>query len=135
MSEPIEGSGAAAVGAHSKDAMEGSQDRALPDQGRSGSASSGRGVSSASGKAEDIGGSVRSAADAVRSAADQASEGASRLATTAQEGVSRAGRQAYRQGAQAGAYVGDVVRSEPLIMLAAVGALGFALGLLVGRRQ
>ncbi len=134
MSEPIEGSGAAAVGAHSKDAMEGSHGRTPPDQGRSQSASSGHGVSSASNKAEDVGASVRGVSDAVRSTADQACQGDARLATTAQEGISRAGRQAYQQGAQAGEYVGGMVRGDPLIALAAAGVLGFALGLFIGRR-
>lgn len=134
MSKPIEGGGAAAVGAHSKDAMEGSHGPTPPDQGRSQSASSVHGVSSASGEAEDLGASVRGAFDAVRSIADQARQEDARLATTAQEGISRAGRQAYRHGAQAGEYVGGMVKGDPLIALAAVGVLGFALGLFIGRR-
>lgn len=125
MSERLEGTGAAAVGAHSKDAMNDPQNRTPPNQGRS---------ESTSGEADSLGASIRSASDVAGSAAGRAGQEASRLATSAQEGISRAGRQAYRQGAQAGSYVGERVRSDPLIALAVVGALGFALGLLVGRR-
>lgn len=78
--------------------------------------------------------SLRGASDAVRSAAGTAGQEAARLASTAQDSISRAGREAYRQGAQASQYVDGAVRNDPLIALAVVGALGFALGLLVGRR-
>jgi ElaB/YqjD/DUF883 family membrane-anchored ribosome-binding protein len=128
MSEPLEGTGAAAVGAHSKDAMTDPQNPTPPHQGRSESASGG------SGETDGLGASIRGASDAAKSAAERAGQEASRLATSAGEGISRSGRQAYRRGAQAGSYVGETVRSDPLISLAVVGALGFALGLLIGRR-
>jgi ElaB/YqjD/DUF883 family membrane-anchored ribosome-binding protein len=134
MSEPIEGSGAAAVGAHSKDAMQGSSSRTHSDHGRSGSAALEDGASGAPNKVDDLGASLRGASDAARSAAGTAGQEAARLASTAQDGISRAGREAYRQGAQASQYVGGAVRSDPLIALAVMGALGFALGLLIGRR-
>ena len=56
------------------------------------------------------------------------------MARSAGEGLSRAGGQAYRQGAQASEAVGGMVRADPLPALLVAGAVGFALGLLIGRR-
>jgi Na+/H+-translocating membrane pyrophosphatase len=68
------------------------------------------------------------------STASRAGEEAVRAAKAAQEGISRASRLAYRQGAEAGEYVGSLVKSDLLLTLSGAGALGFALGLLVARR-
>jgi ElaB/YqjD/DUF883 family membrane-anchored ribosome-binding protein len=66
--------------------------------------------------------------------ASEAAASASDMARSAGASLSRAGGQVYRQGAQTGEYVGGLVRSDPLLALLGAGALGFALGLLVGRR-
>jgi ElaB/YqjD/DUF883 family membrane-anchored ribosome-binding protein len=134
MSDRIEGSGAAAVGAHSKDAMGTPYGSKSLDQGKPGPGVAPDQGSAASGAAQDLAASARGVADAARSAAGRAGDEAIRAAKVARDGVSRVGGRAYREGAQAGEYVSDLVRSEPLMVLAAVGALGFALGLLIGRR-
>ena len=134
MSDQIQGGGAAAVGAHSKDAIGTSHGGQPLDQGKPGPGAAPDQGSAASGTADDLLASACDVADAARSAAGRAGDEVIRTAKVARDGVSRAGGRAYREGAQAGEYVGDLVRSEPLIVLTAVGAVAFALGLLVGRR-
>ena len=133
MSDRTDGTAAAAVGAHSKDAMEALHGGKLPDQNTPGTGEPDR-SSGTSDKADDLGASVRSVSDAATSAASRAGEEVVRATKTAREGISRASGQAYRQGAEAGEYVGSLVKSDPLLALLGAGALGFALGLLVGRR-
>jgi ElaB/YqjD/DUF883 family membrane-anchored ribosome-binding protein len=118
MSGQIQGTGAAAVGAHSKDAM----------QPREGAQPAGQGKS-------DTGtGAARKVANNAMDAASQAGTSAAAMAKTVGQSASRAGEQAYRQSARTGEYVGSLVRSDPLLALVGAGALGFALGLLIGRR-
>jgi hypothetical protein len=100
-----------------------------PGTGRPDRSSAGR-----SDEADDLGASVRSVSDAAMSTASRAGEEAVRAAKTAQEGISCASRLAYRQGAEAGEYVGSLVKSDLLLTPSGAGALGFALGLLVARR-
>ena len=133
MSDRTDGTAAAAVGAHSKDAMNALHGGKLRDQNMPGTGGPDR-RSGTSDEADDLGASVRSASNAAMFAAGRAGEEAARATKTAREGISRASGQAYRQGAEAGEYVGSLVKSDPLLALLGAGALGFALGLLIGRR-
>ena len=133
MSDRIEGTAAAAVGAHSKDAMESPNGSRTSSEGSSGSATVDRG-SSGAGAADNLEEAASKVSGATATLANDATETAGRAATAAREGVSRAGEQVYRQGAQAGEYVGGLVKGDPLVALLGAGVLGFALGLLVGRR-
>ena len=127
---PQEGTAAAAVGAHSKDAMQ-------PTSAAGGGGPAGvEGSAARSGEA--LGETVQRVSGDAAAAAGQAGDAAVRMARTAGQELSRAGGQAYAQGAQAGRqagrYVGGLVRSDPLLALLAAGAAGLALGLLIGRR-
>jgi ElaB/YqjD/DUF883 family membrane-anchored ribosome-binding protein len=158
MNEKLEGSGAAAVGAHSKDAM---QSGAMPGGRPQGIDPSAVGTKpggsddtmqkaremagEAKGFADDAAGSARGladdAADRARGLADEARERvgeygaqAGQMARQAGETLSQAGSEAYRQGQQATDYLNDRVREEPLLALLGAGAIGFALGVLIARR-
>ena len=110
MSNRTDGTAAAAVGAHSKDAMEALHGGKLPDQNTPGTGEPDR-SSGTSDKADDLGASVRSVSDAATSAANRAGEEVVRATKTAREGLSRASGQAYRQGEEAGEYVGSLVKA------------------------
>lgn len=110
--KPMEGTAAAAVGAHSKDAMVGSN----PAGG------------------ESLGDTANKMSAEAKEALGKAGNSAASMARSAGESLSRAGGQAYRQGAQASEAVGGMVRADPLPALLVAGAVGFALGLLIGRR-
>ena len=107
MSDRTDGTAAAAVGAHSKDAMEALHGGKLPDQNTPGTGGPDRSSSGRSDEADDLGVSVRSVSEAAMSTASRAGEEAVRATKTAREGISRASGQAYRQGAEAGEYVGS----------------------------
>ncbi|MCK8786279.1 hypothetical protein M0638_18030 [Roseomonas sp. NAR14] len=128
--KPMEGTGAAAVAAHSKDAVEAGN---APDA--VGAPGEGEGIRR---RVEDLAGTVSEAASrAGHAAADMASRAGSSaagMAQTAKETVSRAGGQAYEQGVRAGHYAGRVARNEPLAALLGAGLVGFMLGVLVTRR-
>jgi ElaB/YqjD/DUF883 family membrane-anchored ribosome-binding protein len=128
--KPIEGTAAAAVGAHSKDAMAGAMSGNPANAGRPAATDS----SAGSGGSEGIGETIREASADAREAVGKAGASAAAMARTAGDRLSRAGGQAYRQGAQAGEAVGDMVKADPLPALLVAGAVGFALGLLFGRR-
>jgi ElaB/YqjD/DUF883 family membrane-anchored ribosome-binding protein len=133
VSDRTDGTAAAAVGAHSKDAMETLHGGKLPDQNTPGISGPDR-SSGTSDEADDFGASVRSVSDAAMSVASRAGEEPVRATKPVREGISRASGQAYRQGVEAGEYVGSWVKTDPLLTLLGAGALGFVLGLLVGRR-
>ena len=85
MSNRTDGTAAAAVGAHSKDAMEALHGGKLPDQNTPGTGEPDR-SSGTSDKADDLGASVRSVSDAATSAANRAGEEVIRATKTAREG-------------------------------------------------
>jgi ElaB/YqjD/DUF883 family membrane-anchored ribosome-binding protein len=133
MSGQIEGTGAAAVGAHSKDAVEKGEGRRSADQGWPEETGRRAGASGGSDAGNDTG-SARAIADGAIAAATHAGASAADMAKSAGEGISRTGRQVYRQGAQTGEYMSDLVRSDPLLAILGAGVVGFALGVLIGRR-
>jgi ElaB/YqjD/DUF883 family membrane-anchored ribosome-binding protein len=121
MSGQIEGTAASAVGAHSKDAMQ-------PPTGERPTAKDSSGTPAGSGD-----GARKISDDAMATVSDAAASAAD-MARSAGASISQAGGRVRRQGAQTGEYVGDLVKADPLLALLGAGALGFALGLLVGRR-
>ena len=156
MSDRIEGSGAAAVGAHSKDAMEaahGTPGRPvaapMPPRAGGGEIPGGSPARQAGEVADQTAAKAGEAWDKTtdkagetwEQAGDKAEEvaaSASRMAREAGDSLTRVGGQAYRQSseaaAQTGDYVSGVMRNDPLLALLGAGAVGFALGLLIGRR-
>jgi ElaB/YqjD/DUF883 family membrane-anchored ribosome-binding protein len=124
MSGQIQGTGAAAVGAHSKDAM----------QPREGGQPAGQGKSAGTEDSDGGSGAARKIADNAMDAASQAGASAAAMAKTVGQSASRAGEQVYQQGGRAGEYVTSLVRSDPLLALVGAGALGLTLGLLISRR-
>ena len=143
----MEGSGAAAVGAHSKDAM---QSGAMPGGRPQGIDPSAVGTKpggsddtmqkaremagEAKGFADDAAGSARGLADEARERVGEYGAQASQMARQAGDSLTEAGSQAYRQSQQAADSLNDRVREEPLLALLGAGAVGFALGLLIARR-
>jgi ElaB/YqjD/DUF883 family membrane-anchored ribosome-binding protein len=73
-------------------------------------------------------------ADEIKSAARRA--GAAIQGTASKIGAETAelGEQVYEQGARGARYVSKNVEAQPLAALAIVGAIGFVLGFLAGRR-
>ncbi|SDB06639.1 hypothetical protein [Belnapia rosea] len=144
----MEGSGAAAVGAHSKDAMQsGSMPGGRPqgiDPSAVGQHPPGQSddtmekaremAGQAKGFADDTASRASGLADEARERVGEYSAQAGQMARQAGETLSQAGSQAYRQGQQATDYIGERVREEPMLALLGAGALGFALGLLIARR-
>lgn len=122
MSDKTEGAAAGALGAHSKDAQ--------PEHSKSATG----GKPAAADKPHTDAADDEGLIGKVKSTAGQAGASAARLVDDLGERVTRGGEQAYRQTGRAAAYVGDTVRSEPLAMLLGVGAIGFALGMLMARR-
>lgn len=111
MSDRTTGTAAAAVGAHSKDAMEaaGAVDRPR----RPGE--------------PDLAERLSGVADRVATAANDAGEAAGR---TARE----VGQQVYDRGAEAGTAARRAVRDNPMPAMLLAGAVGMAIGLLMARR-
>jgi len=136
----MEGSGAAAVGAHSKDAM---QSGAMPSGRPQGIDPSAVGTKPAGAddtmqKAREMAGEAKGFADdtagRARGLAEEAGERVSEYGAQAGQMARQVGNEAYRQGQQATDYLNDRVREEPLLALLGAGAIGFALGLLIARR-
>lgn len=136
----MEGSGAAAVGAHSKDAM---QSGAMPGGRPQGIDPSAVGTKPGGGddtmqKAREMAGEAKGFADdaagRARGLAEEAGERVSEYGAQAGQMARQVGNEAYRQGQQATDYLNDRVREEPLLALLGAGAIGFALGLLIARR-
>lgn len=154
----MEGSGAAAVGAHSKDAMQsgampggrpqgidpsavGTKPGAADDTMQKAREMAGEAkgfaddaAGRARGMAEEAKGVAQDAAGRARGMAEEAGERVSEYGAQAGQVARQVGSEAYRQGQQATDYLNDRVREEPLLALLGAGAVGFALGLLIARR-
>jgi ElaB/YqjD/DUF883 family membrane-anchored ribosome-binding protein len=136
----MEGSGAAAVGAHSKDAMQSGNMPGGRPQGVDPSAVGQKpgGSDDTMQKAREMAGEAKGFADDTvsnaRGMAQDYGAQAGQMARQAGDSLSEAGSQAYRQSQQAADYLNDRVREEPLLALLGAGAVGFALGLLIARR-
>ena len=91
----------------------------------------------ARGKADQLTGGVQEAyGDAKDAVASAAGSAASTLGDMAQRVGSQAadvGEQAYARATQAAEYAGRQVKDEPVIAMLAAGALGIAIGYLIGR--
>ncbi len=91
----------------------------------------------ARGKADQVAGKAEETYGEVKNTVSSAAEStASTLGDMAQRVGSQAsdlGGQAYAQGAQAAQYVGRQIKDEPVIAMLAAGALGIAIGYLIGR--
>ena len=131
MSEKTEGAAATALGAHSKDAQPDQTKSATGGKPAAEKAANGNGDKGANGNDAPEGEGIIGKA---RATAEQVGTSAARLVDDLGETVARSGERAYRKTGQAAAYVGDTVRAEPLAVLLGVGAIGFALGVLLSRR-
>lgn len=125
MSDRISGTAAAAVGAHSKDAMQAAG--AIPTPPRPDPAPRDGAADGGENGEADRESSLRGTADRLLSTASDAGDSAVRAAR-------RIGRQARVRGAHAGRAAGGAVRDYPVPALLMAGAAGLALGLLLARR-
>ena len=94
-------------------------------------------ASQARGKTNEIAGKAQETFGEATSAVSSAMESAtSTLGDVAQRVGAQAsdlGEQAYAQSAEAVKYVGKQIKDEPVIAMLAAGALGIAIGFLIGR--
>lgn len=71
------------------------------------------------------------AADKAAEMSDQAGSTIGAAAQSAREMAGKAGGAAYDAGAQAGRYVQDTVKEQPLLSLIGIAAIGYAIGFLI----